>query len=128
MSLTAYADSTYYTDTYKGTCISTADIDKALLDASIHIDSLTYNRIRAVGFDNLTDFQQDIIKDCVCRLAEFENTNATELNSMLSAYSLNGVSMTFNKSWLVNVLCGVAVPTAVYSELEQTGLCTGRLR
>ena len=63
MPLTAYADSTYYTDTYKGTCISTADIDKALLDASIHIDSLTYNRIRAVGFDNLTDFQQYIIKD-----------------------------------------------------------------
>ena len=38
----------------------------------VHIDTLTYNRIVGRDFENLTKFQQDIIKEVVCKLADFE--------------------------------------------------------
>ena len=38
------------------------DIEKYLISASRHIDSLTFNRIVAKGFENLTDFQREIVK------------------------------------------------------------------
>ena len=62
--MSKYVDSDYYLNTYKGTVMtSEEDINKQLEKASLHIDSLTYNRIVARGFDNgLTSFQQDIIK------------------------------------------------------------------
>ena len=34
------------------------------------IDSLTFNRITSRGFDNLTEFQQAIIIDVCCDMAE----------------------------------------------------------
>ena len=99
-----------------------------LLQASRHIDSLTYNRIVARGFGNLTPFQQEIIKEVVCRQAMFEVENADAISSVLSSYSINGVSMAFGSSWNVFVEHGVAMRRDVYSLLQQTGLCCRLLR
>ena len=99
-----------------------------LLQASRHIDSLTYNRIVARGFGNLTPFQQEIIKEVVCRQAMFEVENADAISSVLSSYSINGVSMAFGASWNVFVEHGVAMRRDVYSLLQQTGLCCRLLR
>ena len=38
------------------------DLDRMLRDASRQVDRLTFNRIVAQGFDNLTEFQQEIVK------------------------------------------------------------------
>ena len=57
-----YVTVEYYKDTYKGN-LDEADAEKALKQASRHIDTLTYNRIVDKGFENLTDFQQGIIKE-----------------------------------------------------------------
>ena len=96
---------------------------KALLQASRHIDSLTYNRIVSRGFSNLTEFQQEIIKEVVCKQAEFEYENADMIESVLSGYSINGVSVQFGASWNVFADKGVAMRKDVYSMLCQTGLC-----
>lgn len=98
--------------------------DEALRTASRHIDSLTYNRIVAAGFDNLTEFQKEIIREVCCRQAQFETENADEISSVLSSYSINGVSMQFGGSWNVRTDRGVAMMADVYSLLTQTGLCT----
>ena len=99
-----------------------------LRQASRHIDSLTYNRIVAAGFDNLTEFQKEIIREVCCRQAQFEVENADAISSILSSYSINGVSMQFGESWNVFTQHGVAMRRDVYSLLQQTGLCCRLLR
>ena len=99
-------------------------IDDALRTASRHIDSLTFNRIVAAGFENLTLFQQELIKEIACRQALFEHTYADLINTVLSSYSINGVSMGFGTdTWNLTVENGVAMPKDLYSFLKQTGLC-----
>ncbi|MED9824499.1 MAG: hypothetical protein UF657_07705 [Blautia faecis] len=123
MSYEPYATPEYYTDTYGGTLILENDIGRALQIASRHIDSLTYNRIVGRGFSNLTRFQQDIIQDVVCQQADFETENADDINSILSSYSINGVSAQFGSSWNVFTDKGVAMKRDLYALLCQTGLC-----
>lgn len=123
MAYQPYATTDYYFDTYKGKVIQAGDIDIALRNASRHIDSLTYNRIARQGFSNLTEFQQDVIREVVCQQAEFESENADEINTILSSYSLNGASVQFGSSWNVFTDKGVAMKRDVYALLSQTGLC-----
>lgn len=123
MSYEPYATPEYYTDTYGGTLILENDIERALQIASRHIDSLTYNRIVGRGFSSLTQFQRDIIQDVVCQQADFETENADEINSVLSSYSINGVSAQFGSSWNVFTDKGVAMKRDLYALLCQTGLC-----
>lgn len=123
-----YAGIEYYKNTYKGN-LDGADAEKALSKASRHIDTLTYNRIVAVGFDNLTEYQQGIIKECECLMADWETENADYIDSMLSSYSLNGASMSFTgQSASATVVSGVAVSRDIYSHLQKCGLCTKSLR
>ena len=123
-----YAGIEYYKNTYKGN-LENADAEKALKKASSHIDTLTYNRIVEKGFDNLTEYQQGVIKECECLMADWETENADYINSMLSSYSLNGASMSFTgQSASATVVSGVAVSREIYSHLQKCGLCTRSLR
>ena len=122
-----YADSDYYTSEYKGTVLTGDEVEKGLYTASMHIDSLTYNRIVGRGFDNLTAFQQGIIRQVCCMQADFESENADLIQSVLKSYAINGVSMSFGDSWNVKVESGVAIRRDTYALLCQTGLCTRRL-
>lgn len=118
-----YASLEYYQKTYKGSIIPADEQEKALRQASRHIDSLTYNRIMGRGIDALTDFQRDVIREAVCRQAEFEYENADEISTVLSSYSINGVSAQFGSSWNIFTDKGIAMMRDTYSLLEQTGLC-----
>ena len=99
------------------------DVEKYLLSASRHIDSLTFNRIAAKGFESLTEFQQEIIKTVCFDMANFEYENEDLINSVLQSYSINGVSMQFGSSWNIAVVNGVAIRRDTYNLLMQTGLC-----
>lgn len=121
-----YADEEYYTEIYGGSMIPEDEIEKALDIASMHIDSLTYNRIVGRGFSGLTEFQQNMVRRVCCMQAEFEYENAALIQSVLDSYSLNGVSMNFGASWKVTTTAGVAMRRDVYAMLCQTGLCDRR--
>ena len=123
MAYEPYVTPEYYKDTYKGGIVPEEELSKALRLASRHIDSLTYNRIVGRGFLNLTEFQQEIIREVICRQAEFEYENADEISSVLSSYSINGVSAQFGSSWNVFTDKGVAMKRDVYALLCQSGLC-----
>lgn len=114
-----YASESYY----EGTLIPEDDQKKALIQASRHVDALTFNRIVGRGFSNLTEYQQEIIKEVVCQQAEFETENADMIASILSSYSINGVSMQFGSAWNVFTDKGVAMRRDTYALLCQTGLC-----
>ena len=118
-----YADKEYYTDTYGGSLIGEEELTRQLNKASRQIDTLTFCRIREIGFERLTAFQQDQIQYVTCLLADFIYENRDELESMLSSYGINGVSMTFSNGINVTKVQGVMIRTDIYAELEKTGLC-----
>ena len=61
MAYEPYATPDYYRQEYCGKIVPEDELEKALRQASRHIDSLTYNRIAGREFSNLTSFQQDLI-------------------------------------------------------------------
>lgn len=123
----AYATPADYEE-YGNKAIPDGTLEKALRTASRHIDSLTYNRIVGQGFSSLTEFQQEIIREIVCLQADFEHENADEIDTILSSYSINGVSAQFGESWNVFIDMGIAMKRDVYELLKQTGLCCRLLR
>lgn len=123
-----YATVEYYKKTYKGN-LDDADAEKALNKASRHIDALTFNRIVGIGFDNLTEYQQGIIKECECMMADWETENADYIDNMLTSYSLNGASMSFTGSSAGAALVdGIVVSRDIYSHLQKCGLTSRVLR
>lgn len=115
-----YADYTYYKNTYGGTSLDESTAISMLKKASHKVDSLTFNRIVERGFDNLTEFQQGIIKEVTCSIANFDYN--TSLNNSLTSYSINGVSMSFDKSSNLITVNGIKLEKDTYSLLSQTGL------
>lgn len=118
-----YVSEEYYKETYKGNTVPEEDLDRYLRQASRHIDSLTYNCIVGRGFPSLTEFQQEVVQEVICQQVDFEYENADEINTILSSYSINGVSAQFGSSWNVFMDKGVAMKRDVYAQLSQTGLC-----
>ena len=117
-----YADYEYYTTEYKGT-LPEEEAVKALKQASRHIDTLTHNRIVGAEFERLTAFQQDIIKETACMMADFETSNASMINSLINSYGINGASITFSGECVnCQIVNGVIVQKDVYAYLAQTGL------
>lgn len=97
--------------------------ERYIESASRHIDSLTFNRIIAQGFENLSVFQQEIVKKVCFEMANFEFENSDALQSVLSGYTINGVSMKFGDGFNVANVGGVAIRKDTYDLLMQTGLC-----
>ena len=127
--MSRYADKEYYLMTYKGTAIPGNKIEERLIEASMHIDTLTYNRIVKRKFENLTNFQKDIVQRVVCKLADFEYENEELIQTILSSYSINGVSMEFGgANWNVEIQNGIAIQKSDYYLLMQTGLTCRNLR
>lgn len=119
----AYVDYNYYIETYGGNRIADPEATRAFQAASNAVDSLTYCRISSIGLESLTAFQQDVIKQVTCALADWQTENADILDNPYSSYSINGVAATWGKSVGVRQVNGVLVPTRIYAELIKTGLC-----
>ena len=118
---------TYFQGDYNG-AIPEEKLQSALYDASRHIDSLTFNRIIGKGYNNLTDFQKEILSQVCVKQADFEYENEDILQSIMSSYSINGVSMSLNAGgWNVFVQNGIVMQRDVYDLLKQTGLCCRRI-
>ena len=116
-----YADETFYKNEYLG--IHTPEqLNRILKTASQHIDTLTFNRIVGMGFENLTPFQQSVIREVCCQMADFMIENQDLIETALSSYSINGVSMNFGDSWNVVTMNGIAMKRSTFELLNQSGL------
>lgn len=120
---TPYVSEEYYREQYRGNLIPEERLSRALLLASRHVDTLTYNRISGCGFDRLSEFQQEIIREVICIQADFEYENEDLIGTALTGYSLNGASVQLGQSWNVFMGMGVAMQKDAYALLSQTGLC-----
>lgn len=116
-----YADYAYYRDEFGGEAAQEA-IEPKLEAASDTIDALTFGRIEARGFDSLTQFQQGKVKRACCMQAAFLLENADAVESAMTSYAINGVSMEFGNAALYCVVDGVPVSNMAKKLLEQTGL------
>lgn len=111
-----------------GSTLTIDNADRYLTAASLRIDSLTFNRIGAFGFDSLTEFQKGIIRQCVKDQADFEWDNQDVIESVVSAYGINGVDVQFGSGMGIKVVDGVAIKRSVADRLKQTGLMCRSLR
>ena len=104
------------------TQIKAEEFDSIEKSAEVDIDSLTFNRITAKGFDMLSGFQKSLVRHAIAKHIMFVQDNSELLDSYLSSYSISGVSMSFDKSKIVEI-GNVITSKAVYGILMQTGLC-----
>lgn len=116
-----YADEAFYKNEYLGTHNS-ENLNRILKTASQHIDTLTFNRIVGMGFDNLTPFQQSVVREVCCQMADFMIENKDLIETTVSSYSINGVSMAFGDNWNVVTSQGIAFSRSTFELLKQSGL------
>lgn len=98
--MTLYIDKEYYTNNFKGKNIPDEEIEKYLDLSQEKIDSITYNRIIAIGFNNLTEFQKEKISKAICYQADyiFQNGYNDEENRNISSYSVLDISVSVDNS------------------------------
>lgn len=120
----SYVDYEYYKNTYKGELDEELAI-KLLEKTSDDIDKLTYGRIRKKGFNNLTEYQKELIKKAVCYQVDFQNKYGEYLDMPINSFSAGDISMSFNKG--NQGAGGVIADKKVLDYLSQTGLTSRRL-
>ena len=118
-----YADWAYYSGTYGGAA-SEEEITPKLAAANDACDALTFSRINAIGWDGLTPLQQDCVRRFCCIQADFLLENADAVDSAMTRYAINGVSMEFGNASLYTVRNGVAVSNRAMAVLSQSGLAS----
>ena len=127
--MSLYINKEYYLNEFKGTMIPENDVENFLELAQEKIDSITYNRIVALGFENLTEFQRNKISKAICYQAEYiaENGYNNENKSDISSYNVLDISINLKEkdaSQKTNAdnLC---MSEIAYDFVKKTGLTGG---
>ncbi len=119
-----YVDVKYYRENFNGKIEAIEEISEKLQLAEIKIDELTFNRIRARGFYNLTPFQQEKIKQAVCRQADYILENGYDEDGIQS-YSVLDISISMSNS--SREASRQSVDAVALALLKQTGLMCRRI-
>lgn len=118
-----YIDITYYRDTYNSAGeIIDADITRYIQRAEEWIDDMTQNRIINQGFDNLSTFQQGMVKKAAAAYVEFTSVNGElEIGGSNNAESFSIGSVSLSNTSNTNVQSGITSYRA-YRFLVRSGL------
>lgn len=121
--MSQYVDNTYYYNIYNGT-ISASDLSKYLKLASEKIDEVTFNRIVRIGFNNLTDFQKEKVKEAVCYQADYIYENGYDEENMrgISSYSVLDISVTKDGNGTITEAKKKHMSSYAYDQIQKTGL------
>ena len=117
--MTLYVNEDYYLNEFKG-CILTDYKTKYLKLAQEKINSITFNRIVRIGFENLTEYQQEKVKEAICYQAEYIYMNGYN-NGNISSYSVLDISVTVDKS-NKTVAQKLYLSEEAYDAIHSTGL------
>jgi len=119
----AYASQKHYKNVHKGVA-KDGDVKGLLAAASTLIDGLTHNRIQAIGFDNLTDFQQKSVKKACCLIADHMAQSPGEMGADIDTFALQDMRVRMRRRKLrpwEAAGCGLWA----WLTLTQTGLMRG---
>lgn len=121
--MTLYVNEDYYLKKFEGKLLSDDEINKYLELAQEKIDSITYNRILKIGFDNLTEFQKDKISKAICYQAEYIKKNGynNEDNRDISSYSVLDISVNVDNS-KKSIAQKLNISEIAYDYVHKTGL------
>ena len=121
--MTLYVSEDYYYNIFNG---KVENVKKYLELAQEKINSITFNRIVGIGFDNLTEFQKDKISRAICYQADYIKDNGynDENNSDISSYSVLDISVNVqtkdnNSKTQAEKEC---MSEVAYTLIHQTGL------
>lgn len=93
--MATYVDYTYYTDTYLGTAIASADFAAWALRASATIDRLTFNRAAAIITADTDATKVTAIKMATCAVAETLQSQAGTPDGTIASESVGRHSVTY---------------------------------
>ena len=121
----SYADEKTYlslADKYgfKNVSSDPAEIRRNIALAQIKIDELTFGRIRQKGFENLTEFQQEMVSGAVCAQADHIAENGFDDGQSVESYSVLDISVSVGDSKSESGRLGVSA--LALSLLRQSGL------
>ncbi len=122
--MTLYVDKEYYLNEYHGT-IPESEVEKYLKKSQEKIDSITCNRIVRIGFDNLTSFQQEKIKEAICIQADYINEHGynDKDDNDISSYSVLDISVSVKDDSSKNTMAKrLHVDEEAYDLVHKTGL------
>jgi hypothetical protein len=122
MSYTPYATYLDYVDF--GGEGEQSEIEKQLSEASLQIDKACYGRVKGLGFENLTEWQQEMVKRAVCSQVDFIVEYGDFIDSPIAGYSAGSTSVSFKAGSLQN---GIVVSNKAKICLTNAGLISRRL-
>lgn len=123
-----YADLEYYVTEFSGEKLPDYEIEKFLEMAQAKIDSVTFNRINAIGFENLTPFQQEKVKQAVCYQAEYICESGYDSNDAnIASYSVLDISVNMKSDGEKTAAKRANMSEIAYDLINQTGLTCRRL-
>lgn len=113
----------YYFDTYGGNVLENDDEAlKALKNAEKQINVICGNRLNNGFLEDKAQHLIPLIQDIICEQAEFNTENKELIESALSQYSINGVSMKIEPSKSICQVSGIYTKNIIYQELAMYGL------
>ena len=124
--LNQYVTELYYSGNFVGVIIPTDDIEKYLKLAQEKIDEVTHNRIVAIGFDNLTDFQKECISKAICYQADYYFANGINSLSNVSSYSVLDISINVDNT-IQTEAQKKDMDELAYMNVKKSGLASGLL-
>lgn len=93
-------------------------LEKALAKAERDVDHLCFGRIKGKGFENLSPYQQNLIKEAICLQADYTEQYGPYLNSPLKSYTAGSTKVD-----MADVTCGgISTTQEIINLLEDTGL------
>ena len=123
--MAAYADFTYYTNTYLGTLILSADFARLALRASSAIDGMTFDRTAPVITANTDTATIDKIKMATCSVAEEiqkQEQAGGDGSIGIQSETIGSNSVTYAANSLANLNADQRLTRAAKLYLSNTGL------
>lgn len=124
--MNSYVDVDFYNE-YSSLIIDD-DIEKLLCKGSQLIDILTDYHIQhnpnisyIDNFNNLYPRQQQIIKECICEIIDYQYQNKEIIDNKYENYSINGLSVKLNEKKL-NKHSNIFIDDMTFNKLYSTGL------
>lgn len=123
-----YVDENYYFSDFEGELIE--EPEKYLTLAQEKIDSITFNRIVKIGFDNLTEFQKDKVRKAICYEAQhiFENGYNNDNSSDISSYKVLDINVNIKENTDKTQAEKENMCEIAYDFIKKTGLANRSFR
>lgn len=123
-----YVDENYYFSDFDSELIP--EPEKYLSLAQEKIDSITFNRIVHIGFDNLTEFQKDKVRKAICYEAEhiFTNGYNNENSNDISSYNVLDISVNVREKTVKTQAEQENMCEIAYDLIKKTGLTNRSFR